>query len=296
MRSPRPAQAIAPLVLFFVSGVSGAERYRASEPHMGSIATITLYASTSEEAELAFRKAFARIAELNSIFSDYNEDSELSRFCESRKPPSKDLATVLEFAHILAVETDGAFDITAGALTEIWRSARKANRLPTRGEIGKALLRVGYRKLRGTTCAVSGLRLDAGGIAKGYAADEALVVLRDLGIRRALVAMSGDIAVGDPPPGRGGWKVSVADKIVTLKNSSVSTSGDEFQGHTIEGIRYSHIVDPRTGWALRNSDPVAVIADTAMEADAIATAFSVAGPKEALTLARKRGVKIITKR
>src|SRR6188472_2230812 len=86
---------IAAALLCCVGIVQAAERYRASEPHMGTIATITLYASTADEAQQAFVKAFARIAELDSILSDYKPDSELSRFCESRKPPDRDLAAIL---------------------------------------------------------------------------------------------------------------------------------------------------------------------------------------------------------
>jgi thiamine biosynthesis lipoprotein len=121
------------------------------------------------------------------------------------------------------------------------------------------------------------MQLDAGGIAKGYAADEALAALRRSGISSALIAVSGDIAVGDPPPGQSGWRVRVKDETLTLKNAGVSTSGDDFQYLEVDGIRYSHIIDPRTGMPLRNSVNVFVIARTAMEADALATAKSVLG-------------------
>ena len=265
-------------VLFCVGVVQAADRYEASEPHMGTIATITLYATTTEQAQHAFVKAFARIAELNAILSDYDRHSELSRFCHSHREPSKDLSAVLQFAREVHVATGGAFSIMAGPLTHLWRRARKENRLPTQKEIDEA------RKLSGSC-----VQLDAGGIAKGYAADETLAVLRELGIRSALVAISGDIAIGDPPPGREGWKVKIADAVRTLRNTAVSTSGDTYQRHEVDGVRYSHIIDPRTGWALRDSKRVAVIARTAIEADAIATAVSVAGAH----VVQRPGVEII---
>jgi thiamine biosynthesis lipoprotein len=245
---------------------------------MGTIATVTLYASTPDEAQQAFVKAFARIAELDSILSDYKPDSELSRFCESRKPPGKDLAAILKFAQEISAETNGAFDIAIGPLTRLWRQARKDNRLPTRKEIDDARNNTGG-------C----VPLDAGGIAKGFAADEALSILRSIGIQSALVAISGDIAIGDPPPGQQGWKVMVAGQTRTMHKRGVSTSGDTYQHQEIDGVRYSHIIDPRTGWALENSHQVAVIADTAMEADAVATAVSVAG-RDAV---QRPGVEII---
>lgn len=255
-----------------------AERYEAAEPQMGSVATITLYADTPQLARQAFAKAFARIAELDSILSDYKPQSELSLYCD--QPRSADLAAVVRFAEELSAETDGAFDIRAGALTRLWREVRQRKRLPTAHEIRHAL------SLRKSLC-------DAGGLAKGYAADQALAVLRSLGIGRALVAMSGDIAVGDAPPGKPGWRVLVAGQVLILTNVGVSTSGDEFQGIDVDGVRYSHIIDPRTGQALRDVPPVSVIARTAMEADAVATAVSVGGLGVARRLRASRSVQII---
>lgn len=267
-------------LLCWASALTAAQRYRISEPHMGSLATITLYAATSGEAQEAFAQAFARIAELDSILSDYNPNSELSRYCKFNQPTGKDLTAILRFSQEIADETGGAFDIRIGALTRLWRQARKERRLPAQAEIEQALNRTG-------ACA----QLDAGGIAKGYAADQALAVLRRLGIRAALVAMSGDIAIGDPPPGAKGWKVLVAGRVRILRNTGVSTSGDTYQHHEVDGVRYSHIIDPRTGWALQNSSRVAVLARTAMEADAIATAVSVSGRHST----QRRGVEIIVR-
>lgn len=266
---------------FIATGLVAAERYQASEPHMGSLATITLYADSPDQAQRAFLAAFGRIAELNRILSDYDPESELSRACQSDTRPSPDLLTIVAKAQHLAVLTNGAFDITAAPLTHLWRRARKSKLLPAHRAIADALARSGYKKLEidhgSIRCNVAGMRLDAGGIAKGYAADEALSSLRKLGILSALVALSGDIAIGDRPPERDGWKIQVLGKTHVLSNCAVSTSGDEFQSLTLEGRRYSHIVDPRTGMALSNSRTVAVIASKAVDADAIATAASVAG-------------------
>jgi thiamine biosynthesis lipoprotein len=138
-----------------------------------------------------------------------------------------------------------------------------------------------------------GMLLDLGGIAKGDAADEAQGVLRGHGIASAVGAAGGDVVVSGPPPGRAGWSVAVAlppalsDPALTpleLRDAAVSTSGDAEQFVTIDGVRYSHIVDPRTGVALTGRSAVAVIAPRGATADALATAVAVLGPDEGLAL------------
>ncbi len=134
------------------------------------------------------------------------------------------------------------------------------------------------------------MRLDLGGIAMGYAVDEALKVLRDRGITRALVDASGDIGVSDPPPGKDGWTIGVVplsaagtpSREIVLANAAVTTSGDAFQHVTIDGTRYSHIVDPRTGLGLTDQSGVTVIAPDCTTADSMATAVSVMGPTAGL--------------
>lgn len=266
---------------------------------MGTVVTITLYAESGEQAQEAFAAAFRRVEELNNLLSDYKPDSELSRVCDTEGNLSPELLTVLTAAQKLAAETGGAFDVTVGPLTRLWRSLRKQGRLPNASETADALSRSGYQKLeligRRAYCRAPGMQLDAGGIAKGYAADEALTVLRKLGIRSALVAVSGDLAIGEAPPGKQGWQVQVFDRILTLSNLGVSTSGDEFQFLEIDGVRYSHIVDPRIGMPLPNSKPVSVIAKTAMEADALATALSVLGPQGAKPLQARHDIQVFFK-
>lgn len=264
---------------------------------MGTLVTITLYAPHEKAAAEGFRAAFARIAHLDRTLSDYDPASELSRVCESPARLSPDLRVVVEHGQRLARETGGAFDITAGALIRIWREARKQRRLPAAEALRAARHRSGFRnlKVRGgrARCLVEGLRLDAGGIAKGYAADEALRALREVGIRRALVAVSGDIAAGDPPPDKPAWRVRVQDTTIALRNAAVSTSGDEYQYMEVDGVRYSHIIDPRTGEALRNMKPVSVVARSGLEADSLSTAIAVLGPGWDGKIARSRVLRLI---
>jgi thiamine biosynthesis lipoprotein len=140
-----------------------------------------------------------------------------------------------------------------------------------------------------------GMRLDLGGIGQGFAVDEALETLRELGIRRALVNGSGDIGAADPPPGETGWKVGIAplepggkpSRVLLLANRAVSTSGDAFQFVEVDGVRYSHLVDPKTGIGLTDRSSVSIVAPDCTTADALASAVSVLGPKKGLALVER---------
>jgi thiamine biosynthesis lipoprotein len=139
------------------------------------------------------------------------------------------------------------------------------------------------------------MRLDLGGIAKGYACDEAIRVLKKYGIGSAMVEMGGDIVVSGPPPGADGWMIDVPNADVTwrrrtLCNAAVSSSGDTEQYIEIDGRRYSHIVDPRTGVGLTDRIGVTVIARDGITSDGLSTAISVLGLTEGQSLAKTYGV------
>ena len=252
---------------------------------MGTLFKITAYTDNPP----LVRQAFERAHRLDRILSDYQPDSELNRLCRAQRAiVSPELFTVLETALRIAEQSHGAFDPTVGPIVRQWRASRKTGKPPAVKPAN-----IGWRKVkldartREVRLAEPGMQLDLGGIAKGYAADEMLAVLRSLGIPRALVAASGDLALGDPPPGAGGWRVRVADQVRILSRCAVSTSGDDEQFVEIQGVRYSHIVDPRTGLGLVGRPPVTVIAPQGILADALATAFSVLGEKEGRKLLRK---------
>ena len=273
--------------------------FQAAEPHMGTLAGIKLYARDEQQAKTAFRAAFDRIAQLDEILSDYKPSSELNRIGRTalHRPVkvSGDLFRVLAASQKLAAESGGAFDVTVGPVVRLWREARKEQQLPDPDMLDAALSHCGYRKLHldeaahTVTLDEDGMQLDLGAIAKGYAADEALDVLKRLGIRSALVAMSGDIALGDAPPGQRGWKIAIAasDKVLELANAAVSTSGDSEQYLEANGKRYSHIVDPGTGIALTNSLTITVVAPHGIFADPLATTISVLGERQGRQLAAK---------
>jgi thiamine biosynthesis lipoprotein len=278
-------------------------RYEFSEPHMGTTFRVVLHAPSAALAEAAARAAFARVAELDGRLSDYQADSELMALCRRAGGPavalSDDLWRVLRASQEWARRSGGAFDVTVGPVVQLWRRARRIAERPPDAALAAAAALVGHEKLvldpraRTARLEAAGMRLDLGGIAKGFAADEAQAVLRAHGITRALVAAGGDIVVSAPPPAQAGWSVDIVlpeplrdpgQPPLVLRDAAVSTSGDAEQFVTLDGVRYSHILDPRTGRPLTGREGVTVIAPTGTASDALATAVSVLGPARGLEL------------
>jgi FAD:protein FMN transferase len=278
-------------------------RFEFSQVHMGTQFTIILYATDVMTATRASNAAFKRVEGLDATMSDYRETSELMTLCRKSGGQwikvSGDLFRVLAKSQELARRTGGAFDVTVGPTVRLWRRARRTGEMPNPQSLVRAVELTGYSKLklnektRSVRLDKPGMLLDLGGIAKGYAADESMAVLKRHGIRRALIAAGGDIVVSRPPPGKPGWLIGIAPLELTneppkdyllLYDAAVSTSGDKEQYIEIGGIRHSHIVDPGTGLAVTAHRSVTVVAPTGIVADSIATAASVLGPKRGLEL------------
>ena len=279
------------------------KRFSFSQVHMGTEFKMVFYAKNEKLARTASDAAFARIAELDQVMSDYKKDSELMKLCaKAGGPPvkvSKDLFDVLSRSQKLAKKTDGAFDVTLGPVIRLWRISRKKRQLPNPERLKSAMAKSGHDKMRldsimrTVQLLIRGMLLDLGGIAKGYAAEAALAVLRRFGITHALVAAGGDVACADVPPGKKGWKVGIgplrnptaAPKYhLLLKNAATSTSGDVEQFTIIDGKRYSHIIDPKTGIGLPGRSSVTVIAPSSTTTDSVATAVSILDTKAGLKL------------
>jgi FAD:protein FMN transferase len=280
------------------------ERLEYRQILMGVPVRILVYARDKELANAAVHDAFERVRQLNLIFSDYDEDSEISQLTRQAAPGrptpvSAELATVLAASLDISRRSEGAFDVTVGPLVSLWRASRRTKRLPTAEALATAQKRVGYEavhvdlKRRVVTLDKPGMRLDFGGIVKGYAADEARAVLKARGFSQCLVALSGDISAGDPPPGQPGWRVGIGGlepareepkEFVWLKNMCVSTAGDAFQFVEIGGKRYSHLVDPKTGLGITRRVSVTVIAPTGLISDGLDSAAAILGPEKGLKL------------
>ena len=271
-------------------------RYEFAQVHLGLPVRLTLYAADEPRARNAATTAFSRIAALEQIFSDYRPDSEVSRLSTKHDEyvrVTDELFVVLSRSVEIARSTNGAFDPTVGPLVTLWREARRTGRLPERTVIENARTRVGWTLLdlnvadRSVRLRKSGMRLDLGGIAKGYILQAAVLALREQRITRALVEAGGDVVAGDAPPGRRGWHLDLpggiainaafAERAAPLSNAALATSGPTFQFVEIDGVRYSHVIDPRQGLGVTLDRVARVIARDAATADALATALGVLG-------------------
>jgi thiamine biosynthesis lipoprotein len=276
-------------------------RHEFTSRQMGTQARVVLYADGEDRGRAAAERAFARIAALDAVMSDYRDDSEVVALCrragQGPMRVSDDLFRVLEISQRIARDSDGAFDVTAAPVIHLWRRARRIGILPDDADVRAALARTGYRRMtldrrrRTVTLDARDMLIDLGGIGKGFAAEEATALLKGLGYRNALVALGGDIVAAGTPPGSRGWSIDVADlrstgpgPRVVLRDAAISTSGDAEQWVEIGGVRYSHIIDPRSGAALTGRRSVTVIAPTGTLSDGLATAVSVLGPVDGVAL------------
>jgi FAD:protein FMN transferase len=270
------------------------QRFEFALPRMGTLFRIELYAGSKVDATRAAAAAFERIEKLEQVFSYYREDSELN--CLAREGwtaprlVSAELFYLLDKSLMFSRLSGGAFDVTIGPVIAVWQKAGRTGRRPSAAELAKARAAVGYQNIelapetRTVFLIRSDMKLDMGGIAKGYAADQALELLKSRGIRSALVDAGRNLALGEPPPGKPGWKIVIDSpdagdanppRALVLHDVGVATSGNSQRFVQVEGQRYSHIVNPADGEPLRGSASTTVIARDGTAADALATALSV---------------------
>jgi thiamine biosynthesis lipoprotein len=296
------------LAVLITASSAGEARFRFERPMMGTRFVVVVYAKDHSTAQNAANNAFQLAEELNTVASDYLSESELSLLTSKPIgqpiPLSPRLFQLLDHSQRLAEATQGAFDPTLGPLTQLWRKTRDDRRLPACAVLQSTLARVGWRHFTLNAASQTiilhrpNMAFDLGGMAKGYAADLMLESLAANGLSKAMIAAGGDVRLGDPPPGRDGWRVALqtfdltrTDEVLILANAAVSTSGDLHQSVEIDGIRYSHIVDPHTGLGLTRRLAATVIADEAKISDPLATAACVLGPDRGKTLPGFPGVR-----
>ncbi len=279
---------------------------------MGTFARIVAVAEDSGTANRCIEAAFAEIQTVDELMSDYKSDSEISeinrdgfkRAVEVSKSTYEVLQRSVEFSKL----TRGAFDVTVGPLVDLLRSAEKKEVVPSEEEIAEAKLKVGYQNLkldgqnRTVKFTVDGMRLDLGGVAKGYAVDKAVEAMQKAGAIGGMIDIGGDIrCFGAPPRGKDHWLIGLQDPrkakgdidtgepllVLKLENAAIATSGSYRRFVLIGGKKYSHILDTRTGYSSDELASVTIIADNATDADALATAVSVMGAKGGLALIEK---------
>jgi len=294
-----------------IGAVGQSRKFVFQQPKMGSPFNIVIYGNDSIKAEVAAKAVFLLVDTLNSIFSDYLPNSELNRLCATAGTGkwisvSSPLFTILKKSKNAALQSKGRFDVTISPITRIWRMARKEGKLPGRDTIAAAMKKVGYQYILLDTISKKiqltkkEMQLDLGGIAKGETAQRMSDRLRQLGFNSTLVDAGGDIIVADAPAGKPGFTVAInlpqtealMKKLLVLSNMAVTTSGDLYQYLEVDGIRYSHIIDPLTGWPLTTAKNVTVICADGTNADWITKACSILSPKKALRFAQKMGAAV----
>lgn len=288
-------------------------RFEAQHRAMGTLLRIVVHGPDAGSAERAMAAAFARVDELERALSDWDAGSELRRLdgrtdggpMAAPAEVSADLARVLGTALDVGRLSAGAFDPTVGPYVRLWRRAARQGRPPTPEALERASRSVGLGHVeldaanRRVRLSAADMRLDLGGVAKGDAAQQALEVLRARGFERALVDAGGDLALGAPPPGAGGWRVVLAPLgvaagedpgsapaggVLLAADVALATSGDVERSVVLDGVRYSHLVDPRTGLGLAAGAAAVVVAPTGGLADALASALCVLEPRAGLAL------------
>jgi thiamine biosynthesis lipoprotein len=250
---------------------------------------MVVHASDSSVARLAFDLVRARVEAIEQASSDYRPDSEINRLsgfpAGEWHPVSADLYDLLRISCRLARHSRGAFDPTIGPLSKLWRRAIRQQTFPDRQTINRARAQVHYRWLtfrRDTTVRLDrdDLQLDLGGIAKGYALEEAAKLLQREGFPHFLLDGGGDLRLGQPPPNEPGWKIMTPAGSSTAHDQAVAVSGAHYRYLEHEGRRYSHIIDPRTGLGVGHFATVMVTGPDATLADGLASAISVLGQRD----------------
>lgn len=254
--------------------------------HLGLEVTIRTW-EDSARAAMAADSAFATIARLESILSDWRSDSDLRRLSDlpagTWHPVRPELGTVLALALEFAAASDGAFDPTIGALTQLWREQRRTGIPPDSSRIAAARSKVAWRRVEVDTInhrvrlGETGMQFDLGGIAKGWILDRALESLQRHGVTRAMIEAGGDIVAADAPPDSRGWRIAIAaaDTIVVLSRGALAASGPSAQFVTdADGTVRSHVVSPATGLGLDSRTEVVVRAPSGAIADAAATTIT----------------------
>jgi len=277
---------------------------------MGTFAEVSIYSDDEKTAGIAIEEALNELNRMDGIMSNYKKNSELSQLnAKAFKSPvscSEELFDVIEQSQFYSELSDGAFDITVSPFVDAWGFFSEKGRIPTEEEIKKLLSTVSYKNI--VTNSVSGkkkagtvsfknskTKIDLGAIGKGYAVDKALDVVKKYKVDNACINLGGNIYVMGVPAGRNAWKIGVQhprDKTkllgyLELKDEATATSGDYERFFEIDGKRYSHIINPRTGKPVTGTIAVTIVAPTGTEVDALSTSIFVLGPEKGLRIIKE---------
>ena len=267
---------------------------------MDTVIRITAYDAqrSAEEVRSVLDGAFdlmARMEKMTSRYADSSEVAGVNREAGGSAPAvSEEVFEIFQCAEDVSRETGGAFDVSVDAVERIWGFATDHPRVPDARSIERMLRFVDSRKIRldrpRVGLAEAGMSVDLGGLAKGYVVDRAVEYLRDAGIPAGIVDAGGDLRIFGDHPRRRVWRIGVRHPrseggmlgTIETKAASIATSGDYERYFMEGGIRYHHILDPRTGRPARGCVSVTILTERAMTADAYATAVFVMGPERGM--------------
>ena len=261
-------------------------------PQMGTLWKLSIYADDSIKAQSIAKEAFLLLDNLNTIFSDYDQHSKLNQLCaQAGSGQWVNIDTALwevpQYAKLLHQQSRGAFDISVGPLTKIWRRAFRRQVFPSTEKLmlAQQLVKNQWIKVKHdrplAQLKKKGMQLDLGGIAKGYTLDRIGALLEAKGLYHYLIDGGGDLLLGLAPPKRKGWAIAFPDgsgKI--LERCAVATAGAKYHYIEYKGQKYSHLIDPRTGFGITEEKTISVIAPNGMIADAWASALSILSIEE----------------
>jgi len=253
---------------------------------MGSPCSVQFYSDSAARAEDVFRSVQTRIEALEQRYSRYRDDSllsEINRRAGTGVKTGLDAETfaLMQYADRCYLESQQLFDVTSGVLRRLWGPRR--TELPAKQEVAALLPLIGWQKVQWSEDAIylpqTGMELDFGGIVKEYAADVAAGICRQQGIRHGIIELGGDISVIGPLPDGQGWPVAIRDprqpdKVVAqfrLAAGAVASSGDYERFLLIDGVRYSHLLNPKTGWPVAGLRAVSIVAQHCVVAGSVAT-------------------------
>lgn len=282
---------------------AGTVRVEKSYQAMGTTYTIAAYGQNAQNLEALLDLAFEEVTRVDELLSNYKPNSELSQLNRlAAKGPQRttpEMFSLLQKCLGYSRQSEGSFDITVGPLMKVWGFYKGKGKLPTKREIAEALDKVGAENIvldpdRGTVAfRKAGVELDAGGVGKGYAVDRLVEKMRAYKVQAALISASTSsiYALGAPPGEARGWKVSIKDprspektiETLYLKDQSMSTSGSYEKFFQVDGITYSHIMDPRTGMPARGTLSVSIISPSTLDSEVWAKPYFIQGKKWATT-------------
>lgn len=290
---------------------AGLQRFHYNTQKMGSDFELILYHTDSSQVQLLANLCYATVDSVNAACSDYDYKSEIRVLEKTYKKgqwmkPSPLLFEILTQCDMAYKQSGGVFDASLGRLSKLWRAQRLSQKISSRAEVTKAKSWSGWHNINLKNnlirINIDSLQFDFGGIAKGYAAQRCSELLQIHGVEIHLVNAAGNMAIGKKPPGEKGWKIGVElpnklglyrNTFLSLQNTSISTSGSSYQLVEIDGKRYSHILDTKTGRGLTHHKQVSIITAKATDADWLSTACTIISTQKALTLAKRMNAQIL---